>query len=275
MSRNAIIQSSSYSGKIVLITGAARGIGKNIAIRFAGKKETVIIADLNEQLGKKTVSELTAEKLRAHFIRCNLSLQGEPEKLIKSVVKKFGRIDILVNNARSKSQSPVFGETEKSWNTVIGVTLKAAYFCSQAAVSEMKKTGGGVIINISSVEAILAGKDSPVYQISKTAILSMTRYFALHAGEFNIRVNAVLPGFIVQDEHQKSFNADKNSQYRKIAIFAHPLKRVGTSDDIAAAVEFLSSAHAGFITGQTLIVDGGLTIQEPSNLVYRFNKTSE
>ena len=201
-----------------------------------------------------------------------MSRNGEPQQIIQQVVNNWGKIDILVNNARSGVRTTFFEETEESWEQTISVTLKAAFFTSQEAIRQMSRSGGGAIVNISSVAADFIGKDSPVYHIAKAGITQMTRYLAMHAGAYNIRVNCVAPGFIIQDEHMNRYSDESNMHYKKIAEFCHPVGHIGTSNDVADAVIFLCSPQSAFITGQSIVVDGGLTIQEQSNLVFNLDK---
>jgi 3-oxoacyl-[acyl-carrier protein] reductase len=201
-----------------------------------------------------------------------LSRKGEPQQIIQQVVNNWGNIDVLVNNARSGIRTSLFEESEESWEQAISVTLKAAFFASQEAIKQMSITGGGAIVNISSVASHLVCKESPVYHIAKAGITQMTRYLAMHAGVYNIRVNCVVPGFIIQDEHMNRYRAESNKHYKKLAEFCHPLGNTGTSNDVADAVLFLCSTQSAFITGQNIVVDGGLTIQEQSNLIFNFDE---
>jgi len=201
-----------------------------------------------------------------------LSRKGEPQQIIQQVVNNWGKIDVLVNNARSGIRTTIFEETEESWDLALSVTLKAAFFASQEAIKQMSLTGGGAIVNISSVASDLVCHESPVYHIAKAGINQMTRYLAMHAGEYNIRVNCVAPGFIIQDEHMSRYSDESNMYYKKISEFCHPLGHTGTSNDVADAVLFLCSPQSTFITGQSIVVDGGLTIQEQSSLIFNFDK---
>ncbi len=261
-----------FANQIVVVTGSGRGIGKNIAYEFGLRGARIVLCDINQKAGKETLNEFTQKQIQSSFISADLSRKGAARELIEKVVKLYGKIDILINNAKFCEKTNLFTETEETWEKGINVTLKAAFFASQAAIVAMRKAGGGAIVNISSVEAILSGIDSPVYHIAKAGMLQMTRYLAVNAGKYQVRVNAILPGFIVQDESRQKYNATSNSRYRKIAEFCHPGKQIGDSKDIAEVALFLSSSQAKFITGQLLTVDGGLTIQEQSSLLYRFDK---
>lgn len=265
-------KNNTFTNQVVVITGSARGIGKTIAYEFGLRGARIVLCDVNQKAGKETLREFSKKQIQGSFISVDLGHKGTVRELIEKVVKKHGKIDILINNAKSGEKTNLFTETEETWEKGINVTLKAAFFASQAAVVAMRKTGGGSIVNISSVEAVLAGVDSPVYHIAKAGMLQMTRYLAVNSGKYQVRVNAILPGFIVQDEHQKKYLSASNAWYRDIAQFIHPGGKIGNSQDIAEAALFLCSPQAEFITGQLLTVDGGLTIQEQSGLLYRFEK---
>lgn len=263
-----------FVGKVVAVTGSARGIGKNIACAFGREGATVIICDINEQNGKATESELRQRGMSAEFVLVDLRQRGAPQAMVQQIARRWGRLDILVNNARAGRRTSILEEDEDTWEE--GITLlRAGFFASQEAIRVMSQTGGGSIINISSVAALLTCQESPIYHIAKAGMLQMTRYLAAHAGVYGVRVNAVLPGFIVKDEHRERYERNDNQRYREIAEFCHPMGHVGESDDVASAVLFLCSPEASFISGQTIVVDGGLTLQEQSGLVYRFDFRGE
>lgn len=260
-----------FVNQVVIVTGSARGIGKNIARAFGREGATVVICDINQTQGKATETELRETGIAAEFIEIDLSETGAPQAMIQKVVQQFGRIDLLVNNARSGKRLSLLEETEESWELGMSVTLKAAFFASQEAILQMSETGGGSIVNIGSNLSFAIGKESPVYHIAKAGMLQMTRYLAVNAGGYNIRVNAVLPGLIVKDEHRERYNRDDNQRYREIAEFCHPLGNVGRSDEVAQTVLFLCSQEANFISGSCMVVDGGVSIQDQSTLLYRFD----
>lgn len=261
-----------FVGQVAAVTGSARGIGKNIARAFGREGALVIICDINEKKGRATVSELREQGISAEFLGVDLKQRGTPQAMVQLIAQRWGRLDILVNNARSGRRVSLLEEDEDSWEEGISVTLRAAFFASQEAIRVMSENGGGSIVNIGSIIALMTCHQSPIYHIAKAGLVQMTRYFAANTGGVGIRVNAVLPGFIVQDEHRRRYERDDNQTYREIAEFCHPVGDVGASDDVANAVLFLCSPEANFISGQSLVVDGGLTIQEQSDLLYRFNR---
>lgn len=259
-----------FAGKVVAVTGGARGIGKNIARLFGLQGARLAICDIDQEKGRTTQSELCLQGIEADFFQIDLSQRGVPQTMVRQIVQRHGRIDVLVNNARSGRRLGMLEENEDSWDEGMVVTLRAAFFASQEAIRAMKQTGGGRIVNISSVAARFACNESPAYHVAKAGLLQMTRYLAVYAGPYEVCVNAVLPGFIVQDEHRERYGRDDNRNYREIAEFCHPSGRVGESDDVANTILFLCSTEASFISGQCVVVDGGLTMQDQTGLVYRF-----
>lgn len=259
-----------FSDKVVLVTGSTSGIGKNIACAFGTEGATTVITGHNRNKGLLTERELKKSGIDAYYFPKDLNVSGASRQLIIDIVKRFGKIDILVNNARAGKRMSLLEETEDNWNDTFSVSLKAAFFLSQEAIRFMKLKRKGSIVNISSVAGFVAGHDSASYQTAKAAMIHMTRYMALNAGEYGIRVNCIAPGLIIKDEFISRYSNKSNSSYRQIAEYAHPLRRTGRSGDIAQAVLFLCSEMASFITGQCLPVDGGLTIQDQSGLLFRF-----
>lgn len=261
-----------FTNKVVVVTGSGQGIGKNIAAAFAREGARVVVCGKDRVKGVTTTAELRQKGYLVEQIVCDLSQPGSPRKLIERVIAKYRRIDVLVNNAKANPRRALFEETEKTWDEGFVVTLKAAFFCSQEAIAQMKKTGGGAIVNISSVAGNVIGDDSVTYHIAKAGMNQMTKYLAVHAAPYGVRVNGVAPGFIIKDEYAERFARADNRQYRRTANFIHPLGRTGTADEVAQVVVFLASGAAAFITGQTLTVDGGLTLQNQNELVFRFSK---
>ncbi len=257
----------SFGGKVVLVTGSGRGIGKTIATAFGHARARVAICDINREAAEGTALDLQKVGIDANHFGVDLSKAGDPQQMVKEVAEKLGRLDVLVNNARAGAIRADAEETEESWDLTMSVGLRAAYFASQQAIAIMGSTGGGNIVNISSVSALLVSSESAAYQAAKAGLVQLTRYLAANAGSRSVRVNSVLPGFIVQDEHQERYLRDDNIDYRTRAEQCHPLGRVGRAREVAEAVLFLCSDAATFITGQAIVVDGGLTIQDPWTLM--------
>jgi 3-oxoacyl-[acyl-carrier protein] reductase len=253
--------------KVCLVTGAGRGIGRNIAFALGRAGCTLALADINVNRLNAIQLELKDLGITAEIFSGDLSVKSESQRLVQAVIKKFGKLDLLVNNARAGRRLSFAEETEDNWDLALGVNLRAVFFLAQTAIPFMTKDAA--IINIGSVSGQLVSQESPSYQVSKAGLLHLTRYLAVNSG--GIRVNSVLPGFIVQDEHRHRYDSEEPNQkkYREIAEALHPLgSGPGYSDDIANAVVFLASNEARFITGQSLVVDGGLTIQDPTLLLF-------
>ncbi len=262
---------SQFDGRICLVTGAARGIGRNIATRLADFGATVVIIDMNRDQGEATAQSIRDRKCgQAFHHTADIGRLGAPEQMIRELSQQFGGIDILVNNARGGTRTQPLEETEENWRQAFDVSLKAPFFASQALIRIARQdVRPRAIVNISSVVAESICGESAAYHLTKAAMENMTRYLAMYGGPYGVRVNAVRPGLVVQDEYRDRYDRWDNAAFRKTAEFCHPLNTVGRSDDIADAVVFLCSAQAAFITGQTLTVDGGLTLQDPYALVKR------
>ena len=260
-----------FHKKIVIVTGAARGIGKNIAIKFATAGAYVVIADQDDTSANMVVEQIRSAGNNSEYYKVDLSKIEQAESMIRDVMHAHGRIDVLVNNARSGTRTESLDENEENWKLSLDVSLKAPLFMSQVFIRKhTDNTEMACIVNISSVAAQKICNESAVYHVAKAGLENLTRYLAVYGGPKGIRVNAVRPGFIVQDEHQGRYLQKDNASYRQMAENCHPLRRVGTSDDIADAVLFLSSDRASFITGQVLTIDGGLTIQDQWDLASNF-----
>ena len=258
------------TSRVCLVTGAGRGIGRNISFALGREGYILALSDIdNSQLGS-VQAELVEHGITAEIFSADLSLVGEARRLVKAVVEKFGKIDLMVNNARSGRRSTFNNETEDNWDLTLSVNLKAVFFLAQAAISFMPKESS--IVNIGSISGKLVSQESPSYQISKAGLLHLTRYLAVNCG--SIRVNSVLPGFIVQDEYRDRYEGESLGQikYRSIVDSLHPMGGgPGYADDVANAVVFLASKEAKFITGQSLVVDGGLTVQDPTKILFSVN----
>jgi 3-oxoacyl-[acyl-carrier protein] reductase len=255
------------TNKVCLVTGAGRGIGRNIAVALGREGCALALADIDATRLSLVQSELLSQGIVAEIFVSDLSLKGGAHTLVKAVVEKFGKIELMINSARSGRRLTFLDESEENWDLTLDVNLKANFFLVQAAISYMPK--GSSIINIGSVSGQFVSNESPSYQISKAGLVHLTRYLAVNSG--GVRVNSVLPGYIVQDEHRHRYELDDAIQekYRSIVQALHPMGGgPGYSDDIADAVIFLASNESRFITGQSLVVDGGLTIQDPTKILF-------
>jgi meso-butanediol dehydrogenase/(S,S)-butanediol dehydrogenase/diacetyl reductase len=236
--------------KVAAITGAGRGIGRNIAHAFEAAGYTIVAID-------RSAPEFNRD----------LSQNAAAYSLMLEISEKHGRVDVLVNNARSSRRQFLGDETEDDWDHEMNVNLKSAYFLAKYAMPLMPN--GGSIINIGSVTANFVSHESAAYQISKGACLQMTRVLAMLGAKHGVRCNAVLPGFIIQDEYAERYMREDNAGYRATVDAIHPCGRPGTSDEVAQIALFLASDAASFITGQSITADGGLTMQELAAFKYK------
>jgi len=243
-----------FEGRVALVTGAGRGIGKTIALAFAREKAHVVINDIysKDELEKVT-REISTAGVRGLAIQADVSQSDQVKDMIGQVEKTFQRLDILVNNAGIIRRGTIETVTEEDWDQVIRINLKGTFNCCKAVVAIMKRQMMGKIVNVSSV----AGKtgditSAPGYGPSKAAIDALTKTLALQLAQYGINVNAVAPHAIATE-----MSAEWSEEKRKSIIEAIPLKRLGKPEDVAEAVLFLASDKANFITGEILDVNGG------------------
>ncbi len=241
-------------GKIALITGASKGIGRAIAQKFADMGANVAFTYLSSvEKGQALEQELAASGTKVKGYRSDASVFTEAEKLIDTVVADFGRIDILINNAGITKDGLLMRMTEEQWDAVLNVNLKSVFNLTKAATKVMMRQKYGSIVNMTSVVGIKGNAGQANYAASKAGIIGFTKSVALELGSRNIRCNAIAPGFI-ETEMTGELNAAVVEEWKK----AIPLKRGGTPEDVANCAVFLASDQSGYITGQVLQVDGGM-----------------
>lgn len=241
---------SFYNRKVVIVTGASNGIGSEIARQFGSEGATVIIADIDTGNGKAVADKINKSSGRGHYFRTDVSDPDSIKNMIKQTVNLCDRIDVLVNNAGiSEFQSP-FEITVEQWDKVLNTNLRSCFLCTREAAKTMGVHKSGSVINIASTRACMSEKNSEAYAASKGGIISLTHAFALSLSELNIRVNCISPGWI--------HTGERNELYEKDHL-QHPARRVGKPADIARACLFLAHSNNDFITGQNLIIDGGMT----------------
>ena len=246
------------AGRRVLITGAASGIGRAIALLFAQEGAAVAVADLDRAGGEAVVREITAGGGQAAFVLCNVAQETDCQRAVEFTIDELGGLDILVNNAGIIRRTTVLETAEQDWDQVMAVNVKSVYLLSRFAIPAMVRAGGGAIINMGSGWGLTGGRSAAAYCASKGAVVQLTRAMAIDHGPHNVRVNCVCPG-----DTDTPMLADEAEQLgtpreRFMAEAAdRPLGRVGTPEEIARAVLYLASEEASFVTGAVLVVDGG------------------
>lgn len=240
-----------FKNKVVLITGAAQGIGKATALAFAKEGANLVLVDVRELSGVKQTVE--REKRKVLALQVDVSTSGMVEEMVKATVDEFGRLDILVNNAGVVSRGIIEKITDEELDRVLDINFKGVFYCCRAVIPIMKKQHYGKIVNVSSITAKRGDNTTaPCYGASKGAILTLTRSLARQLGPFGINVNAVAP-HAIDTPMMEYWDETK----RKAVIESLPVRRMGKPEDMAFAILFLCSDEASFITGETLNINGG------------------
>jgi NAD(P)-dependent dehydrogenase (short-subunit alcohol dehydrogenase family) len=242
--------------KVALVTGAAQGIGLACAQAFAREGAQVVLADVNEQAGQREILRLRSEGFPVSFAKCDVSRKNEVEAAVAAAVNEFGRLDILVANAGIVHTAEFLDIEEADFDRVIAVNLKGIFLTGQAAARQMvKQGGGGAIINMSSVNAIVAIPNQVPYVVSKGGINQLTKVMAVALASHRIRVNGIGPGTILTELAKNAVLGNREAE-RKI-LSRTPLGRMGDPDEVANVAVFLASDEASYVTGQTIYPDGG------------------
>jgi 3-oxoacyl-[acyl-carrier protein] reductase/2-hydroxycyclohexanecarboxyl-CoA dehydrogenase len=245
-----------FREQVVIVTGGSRGIGLAAAQALADEEAVVIIASVNEERGRKAVDSIKNKDGVAEFIQTDVSDQKQVAGLVAGVMKRHSRIDVLVNNAGIFEGNTFCEETEELWNRVYRVNVLGTVLPSQAVVPHMRDAGGGVIVNLASKAGVVGEAEHAAYCASKGAVIALTRSMAVELAPFGIRVNAVSPGPVETD---MIHNALSDELIEVLADEA-PLGRIGRSMDIARTILYMASSDSDWCTGQSLSVDGGLSI---------------
>ena len=244
------------NGKIALVTGGSRGIGRAIALALAAQGAAVVVNyQSNAEAAQAVVEAITGQGGRALAVQGDVKEPTAAGEMVKAATSEFGRLDILVNNAGTTRDTLLPMMKEEDWDTVLDTNLKGAFLVTKAALRPMIRQKGGRIINITSMAGVAGNAGQANYSAAKAGLIGFTKSVAKEIGSRGITVNAVAPGFIPTD-----LTASVPADIIARAVDMSSLKRPGTSEDVAAAVVFLASDEAGWITGQVLAVDGGLVM---------------
>jgi 3-oxoacyl-[acyl-carrier protein] reductase len=242
-----------FEGKTALVTGGAQGIGLAIARRLAREGASVVIADVKGDTGARAVADIAATGAEVRFAHADVTDADQVAAAVRDTLASFGHLDVLVNNVGITRDGLLAMMPEDDWDLVLRINLKSVYLVSKAVVRPMMKQRSGRIINISSVAGLAGNAGQANYAASKAGIVGLTKSLAKELGSRGITVNAVAPGFIPTE-----LTSSLPEELVRKAVELTPLGRLGTVDDVAAAVAFLASDDAAFITGQVLRVDGGM-----------------
>lgn len=242
-------------GQVVIVTGASQGIGAACAERLSQDGAAIALWDVDDARGQVLAASLTSQGRRAHYLHCNVARKAEVDAAIAETLKTFGSITGLVNNAGIFKAADFLDITEADWDAVIDVNLKGSFLVGQAAAREMVKTGGGAIVNMSSVNGVMAIPTIASYNVSKGGINQLTRVMALSLADRGVRVNAVAPGTIATDLARNAVLGSEEARQRIMS--RTPMKRLGEPAEIADVTAFLISSASSYMTGEIIFVDGG------------------
>ncbi len=252
-------------GQVAIVTGGAQGIGGATARRLAEEGASVLVADVDLETAQATAAAIRGRGGAAEAAAIDVGKHDDVRSMVEHAVERWGKLTILVNNAYSGTHmGDAVAVTERAWDQGMDVMVKSMFLGAKYAVPHLRAAGGGAMVNISSVHGLLVAPDTLVYETAKAAVIGLTRQLAAQYGPDGIRVNAICPGHIVTERTEPQWQAHPDG----LRFFEqqYPLRRTGKPLDIANAIVFLCSDEASFITGQALVVDGGLTIQLQENL---------
>ncbi len=250
------------SGRVAIITGAASGIGQAAAQVFAEEGATVIVVDWHRAPGEATVGAIRDSGFKAEFCYADVSKPSEVEAMISHVMKKHGRLDVLFNNAAVQIVSKLVDTTEDAWDRIHSVNLKGVFLCCKYAIPSMIRSGGGSIINMSSILGFVGDPDLAAYCAAKGGVIALTRAAALTYGPDGIRVNCICPGDVETQLLKEYFDKDPDPQRLRNEVSSkYALRRVAAPREVAKVAAFLASDDSSFVTGGTHVVDGGLTVK--------------
>lgn len=247
------------SGKVAIVTGGARGIGAAVAYKLGLEGAKVVIADVHEEAGKWREGWLKSNGVDAVFVKADVSVEVDVKNMVNEAVRRFGGIDVLINNAGiGFGGKSIFEQTLDEWNKVISTNLTGVWLCSKYAGQEMAKRGGGVIVNVASTRAFQSEPNTEPYSASKGGIVALTHSLAISLSKYKIRVVSIAPGWIDTSEWQYP---PRKPSLNPLDHAQHPAGRVGNPMDVANLIAFLVSDDASWITGVNFTIDGGMTVK--------------
>jgi NAD(P)-dependent dehydrogenase (short-subunit alcohol dehydrogenase family) len=254
-----MLEKFGIKNRVAVVTGGGQGIGKAIASIFAEAGARVLLSDKIAETVQATAQELAGQGGNVLATVSDVRDAAQVDEMMKTALEAFGRIDILVNNAAGNFKTPFLDISEKGWDAVVRATLKSVFLCSQAAAKIMAGQKSGNIINIASMDAFRGTMGAAAYGASKAAVVSLTKTLALELAPYRIRVNAIAPGYIDTPGTAQWKTPEIEEQRKKII----PLSRTGRPEDIATVALFLASEASAYMTGETILVDGGLLLARP------------
>ena len=245
-----------FEGKVALVTGGTSGIGRESAIAFAKAGAKVVVAGRRDAEGEETAELIRSAGGNSLFVKTDVAKANEVEALVKKTVETFGRLDVAFNNAGIEGVwVPIISQTEKDFDRTMEVNVKGVWLCLRYEIRQMlKQGGGGAIVNMSSIAGLMGSAGSAAYGASKHAVIGLTKAAALETAKNRIRVNAVCPAVVETPMGERLFGAPEMKKY---ALSLHPLGRFGAPAEIASAVLWMCSDGAAFMTGHSLVLDGG------------------
>jgi len=241
--------------QVALITGSARGIGKEIASVFAKEGAILVISDINAESAQKTADEFAQQGVKAMSVACDVTNMQSVEEMVNKILDKYKRIDILINNAGITKDNLLLRMSEGEWDAVLNTNLKGVFTCTKVVIKHMMKARKGKIISMASIIGITGNAGQANYAASKAGIIGFTKSIAKEFASRGINANAVAPGYIRTEMTDKLSENVRDEILKRV-----PLQRMGTPQDVANACLFLASAEADYITGQTVVIDGGMAI---------------
>ncbi len=253
---------SEFKGKVIMITGAARGLGRAAAVAFAREGARVVMTDINEQGGQETLRKVQGAGADGVFLRSDASIERDVAHAVDTAVATYGRLDCAINNAAVEVLGFVADQTEENWDRTFNTNAKGVMFCMKYQIRHMLKSGGGAIVNQSSITSHMTGvPGSSLYAASKAAVVGLTKSAALEVARAGISINCIAAGGILADEPSvfsdfMAINKIDHDSFKPL----WPVGRFGEAEDFTSAVLFLCSAKSRFTTGTTLVIDGGLTL---------------